>query len=87
MSGPFEWLGRSHELVFGGDYQKEISTTSLAGSPTPLRSISTTGSQNPWLNLDWSNLDLTTVAANDRYNVYQRGPFATTRLELADDWN
>ncbi|MDH8185069.1 TonB-dependent receptor, partial [Klebsiella pneumoniae] len=35
---------------------------------------------------DWSNLDLYNSRYNDRYNVYQRGLFATTRLELADDW-
>ncbi|CAK9886256.1 MAG: Fe(3+)-pyochelin receptor [Candidatus Erwinia impunctatus] len=80
LSGPFAFLHRVHQLVIGGDYQKEnfdnlfgsLSNTSIvnisrwdpAGFPEP----------------DWD------YTRRYQYNVYQRGLYATTRLTLAEDW-
>lgn len=86
MSGPFELLGRSHELVFGGDYQKEKFDNEFGRIANTATVDIYNWQPESVAEPDWSNLDLYNSRYNDRYNVYQRGLFATTRLELADDW-
>ncbi|MEC5342825.1 TonB-dependent siderophore receptor [Brenneria populi] len=81
LNGPFELLGRNHELVFGGDYQKE-NFDNLFGT------VANTNTVNIY---DWNPSSLAEPDWPDytrryQYNIYQRALFATTRLELTDDW-
>lgn len=86
MSGPFELLGRSHELVFGGDYQKENFDNEF-GRIANTSSVDIFNWQpDSVAEPDWSDLSLYNSRYNDRYDIYQRGLFTTTRLELADNW-
>ncbi|QTF09958.1 TonB-dependent siderophore receptor [Brenneria izadpanahii] len=86
LSGPFELLGRNHELVFGGDYQKENfdSTFGRIGNLSEANIYS--WNPNSVAEPDWSDMSLYNSRYIEKYNIYQRGLFATTRLELADDW-
>ncbi|MBJ7222619.1 MULTISPECIES: TonB-dependent siderophore receptor [unclassified Brenneria] len=81
LSGPFTLLNRNHELVVGGDYQKE-NFDNLFGV------VANTGTVNVY---DWEPASLPEPDWPDytrryQYGIYQRALFATTRLELADDW-
>ncbi|MDX5628311.1 MULTISPECIES: TonB-dependent siderophore receptor [unclassified Brenneria] len=84
LSGPFELLGRNHELVLGGDYQKE-NFDNLFGRITtsPYSDNVNIFQWNPssLAEPDWSD-----YTRRYQYDIYQRALFATTRLELADDW-
>lgn len=81
LRGPFELLGRTHQLVVGGDYQKE-KYNNLFG-----RVLNTAV-------VDVFNWNPSTIAEPDwpdysnryRYNIYQRSLFATSRLTLSDSW-
>ena len=86
MSGPFALLGRSHELVFGGDYQKENFDNQFGRIANTSTVDIFNWQPNTVAEPDWSNPGLYNSRYNERYNVYQRGLFATTRLELANDW-
>lgn len=86
MSGPFALLGRSHELVFGGDYQKENFDNQFGRMANTSTVDIFNWQPNTVAEPDWSNSGLYNSRYNERYNVYQRGLFATTRLELANDW-
>lgn len=86
MSGPFELLGRNHELVVGGDYQKENFDTTFGRIPNQESADIYNWNPNSVAEPDWSDLSLYNSRYTDKYNIYQRGLFATTRLELADDW-
>lgn len=86
MSGPFALLGRSHELVFGGDYQKENFDSEFGRIANTSTVDIFNWQPNTVAEPDWSNPGLYNSRYNERYNVYQRGLFATTRLELANDW-
>ncbi|MEC5319438.1 TonB-dependent siderophore receptor [Brenneria populi subsp. brevivirga] len=86
LSGPFELLGRNHELVAGGDYQKE----NFNNNHIRINDNSSVNIFN-WrphslAEPDWSNTSLYDNHYNDRFNLYQRGVFATARFELADAW-
>ncbi|MEF3091052.1 TonB-dependent siderophore receptor [Raoultella scottii] len=80
LSGPFQLLNRDHQLVFGGDYQKE-NFNNLFGS------LSNTSEVNIY---SWDPESLSEpdwdYTRRYQYNVYQRGLYATTRLSLTDDW-
>lgn len=80
LSGPFEFLKREHELVLGGDYQKE-NFSNLFGS------LGNTSKVNIY---SWDPESLSEpdwdYTRRYQYNVYQRGLYATTRLSLANDW-
>lgn len=81
LSGPFDWLGRSHELVFGGDYQKE-NFDNLFGTVANRDAVDIYGWQpNALAEPDWPD-----YTSRYQYRVYQRALFATTRFELADNW-
>jgi outer membrane receptor for ferric coprogen and ferric-rhodotorulic acid len=86
MSGPFALLGCSHELVFGGDYQKENFDNQFGRIANTSTVDIFNWQPNTVAEPDWSNPGLYNSRYNERYNVYQRGLFATTRLELANDW-
>lgn len=86
LNGPFALFGRNHELVLGADYQKENFDNTF-GSIRNTSSVDIFNWQPDSLpEPDWSDLASYSSRYNDRYNIYQRGLFATTRLELADDW-
>ncbi|MFP1741181.1 TonB-dependent siderophore receptor [Lonsdalea quercina] len=82
LSGPFELFGRHHELLIGGDYQKE-NFDNRFGTVSPLNTAVNIYSWQPDA-LDEPNWP--DYASRYKYNLYRRGLFATTRLELADDW-
>ncbi|MEQ9827031.1 TonB-dependent siderophore receptor [Pectobacterium aroidearum] len=86
VSGPFELLGRSHELVFGGDYQKENFDNAIGRIANTTSANIYNWDPNSVAEPDWSNLSLYSTRYREQYNIYQRGLFATTRWELADDW-
>lgn len=80
LSGPFEFLNRDHQLVFGGDYQKE-NFNNLFGSLSNTREVNIYSWDPESLSEpDWD------YTRRYQYNVYQRGLYATTRLSLTDDW-
>ncbi len=80
LSGPFEFLNRDHQLVFGGDYQKE-NFNNLFGSLSNTREVNIYSWDPESLSEpDWD------YTRRYQYNVYQRGIYATTRLSLTDDW-
>ncbi|WP_323658321.1 TonB-dependent siderophore receptor [Pectobacterium versatile] len=86
LNGPFELLGRNHELVVGGDYQKEnFDNNHIRINNTSSVNIFN-WQPNSLAEPDWSNTSLYNNHYNDRFNLYQRGAFATARFELADDW-
>ncbi|WP_225086885.1 TonB-dependent siderophore receptor [Pectobacterium colocasium] len=85
-SGPFELLGRSHELVFGGDYQKENFDNAIGRIANMSSANIYNWNPNSVAEPDWSNLSLYSSRYREQYNIYQRGLFTTTRWELADDW-
>lgn len=80
LSGPFTLLGREHELVIGGDYQRE-NFSNLYGA------FSNTNTVNIY---EWDPASLNEPDINYsnryQYDVYQRGLYATSRLALADNW-
>ncbi|MBA0204025.1 TonB-dependent siderophore receptor [Pectobacterium aroidearum] len=86
VSGPFELLGRSHELVFGGDYQKENFDNAIGRIANTTSANIYNWDPNSVAEPDWSNLSLYSSRYREQYNIYQRGLFTTTRWELADDW-
>ncbi|RYC47169.1 TonB-dependent siderophore receptor [Pectobacterium zantedeschiae] len=86
VSGPFELLGRSHELVFGGDYQKENFDNAIGRIANTTSANIYNWNPNSVAEPDWSNLSLYSSRYREQYNIYQRGLFTTTRWELADDW-
>ncbi|PWC17968.1 TonB-dependent siderophore receptor [Brenneria roseae subsp. roseae] len=86
LIGPFELLGRNHELVFGGDYQKENFDTTFGRIANTNSADIYHWNPDSVAEPDWSDLSLYNSRYVERYNIYQRGLFATTRLELADDW-
>ncbi|MGP2836198.1 TonB-dependent siderophore receptor [Serratia nevei] len=86
LSGPFELLGHSHELVFGSDYQKENFDNGFGSIPNT-NSVNLFNWQPDSLAIpDWADLSKYSSRYNDNYNIYQRGLFAATRLELASNW-
>ncbi|TKY82239.1 TonB-dependent siderophore receptor [Pectobacterium polonicum] len=86
VSGPFELLGRSHELVFGGDYQKENFDNAIGRIANTTSANIYNWNPNSVAEPDWSNLSLYSSRYREQYNIYQRGLFTTTRWELADNW-
>ncbi|KAA8998066.1 TonB-dependent siderophore receptor [Affinibrenneria salicis] len=86
LSGPFELFGRSHELVFGGDYQKENFDTTFIRIPNTNSVDIYNWNPNSVAEPDWSDSGSHDRHYRNQYHIYQRGLFATTRLELADDW-
>lgn len=86
LSGPFELLGRNHELVFGGDYQKENFDSTYIRIPNTSSVDIYNWNPHSVTEPDWSDSGSYDRHYRDQYNIYQRGLFATTRLELADDW-
>lgn len=80
LSGPFAFLNRDHELVLGGDYQKE-NFSNLFGV------LSNTSKVNIY---SWDRESLPEpdgdYTRRYQYAVYQRGLYTTTRLSLANDW-
>ncbi|SLM61797.1 MULTISPECIES: TonB-dependent siderophore receptor [Dickeya] len=80
-SGPFEWLGRSHELVAGVDYQKE-HFDNLFGRITDTRVVNI----YHWNPAALAEPTWPTYSNNYTYDLEQTGLFTTTRLTLADDW-
>ncbi|WPD77563.1 TonB-dependent siderophore receptor [Dickeya fangzhongdai] len=81
LNGPFKLLGRRHELVVGGDYQKE-NFDNLFGR------VINTNVVNVY---NWNPDALAEPAwpaysNNYTYDLYQRGLFTTARFTLADDW-
>lgn len=82
LNGPFNLLGRSHELVVGGDYQKE-NFDNVFGS---LPANGLTANIYSWVPSSLAEPDWPDYTSRYKYNIYQRGLFATTRLELSDKW-
>ncbi|MCL2898284.1 TonB-dependent siderophore receptor [Brenneria tiliae] len=81
LNGPFELLNRNHELVVGADYQKE-NFDNLFGRVIQNDAVDIYRWQPDSLpEADWPD-----YIRRYQYNIYQRALFATTRLELADDW-
>lgn len=79
LSGHFPLLGRSHELVLGGDYQKEHYDNRLGTfANTSLVDVYTFAP---------SSVAENTVPYRNRYRYdnYQRAVYAATRFNLRDD--
>lgn len=78
-TGPFELLGRKHELVVGGSYARNEFTMATFNGPT----------MAPY-NLSSGAIAGTTFPAiadyDNGYDQRQSGAFATVRLNLADAW-
>lgn len=79
LSGNFSLLGRAHELVVGGDYQKEHYDNRVG-------TLANTSLVNVY------TFDPSSVAKPDvpyrnryRYDNYQRAVYGATRLNLSDD--
>ncbi|MFP1952386.1 TonB-dependent siderophore receptor [Lonsdalea quercina] len=81
LKGPFELLGRSHELVIGGEYQKE-NFDNLYGRILKTDAVDI----YHWNASELAEPEWPDYTNRYRYNLYQRALFATTRLELADHW-
>ncbi|ROL65926.1 TonB-dependent receptor [Pseudomonas chlororaphis] len=79
LSGKFPLLGREHELVLGGDYQKELYDN--------LRGIGAQTAVIDVYGFDPASLDKPEVPYRNRYRYdnYQRGLYATTRFNLSDE--
>ncbi|MCG8708691.1 TonB-dependent siderophore receptor [Brenneria sp. 4F2] len=86
LSGPFELFGRSHELVFGGDYQKENFDNTISRIPNTTNVDIYHWNPDSVAEPDWSDLGLYSVRYREQYNIYQRGLSAASRWELADSW-
>ena len=80
LSGPFEFLDREHELVLGGDYQKE-NFSNLFGSLSNTSKVNI-GNWHP----DSLNEPYWDYSRHYQYDIYQRGVYATLRLKLTEEW-
>lgn len=81
LTGPFALLGRDHELVVGGEYQKE-NFDNLFGTVANRDNVDI----YQWDPSSLAEPNWPDYTRRYNYNIYQRALFATTRLELADDW-
>ncbi|MFG1172225.1 TonB-dependent siderophore receptor [Erwiniaceae bacterium CAU 1747] len=80
LSGPVSVLQHEHELVLGGDYQKE-NFNNLFGSLRDTRRVNIyTWDPQSLSEPDWD------YTRRYQYNVYQRALYGASRLSLANDW-
>lgn len=79
LTGKFSLLGRTHDVVVGGDYQKEYYDNRVG-------TLSNTSLVNVYT-FDPSSVAQAQVTFRNRYRYYnyQRAVYATTRLNLSDD--